>query len=221
MVELLSQAAVTRIYAGSRSGNVPRGNSITAFSFDLDNPASIREAVGLMADTPPNLVLVATGALILDDGSGPEKSFRHIEADTMSRVFWLNTIGPAVIARHVLPLFKRDQPNVFAALTARVGSISDNRLGGWHSYRASKAALNMLIKNFAIEVGRTHDRTSIIGLHPGTVDTRLSEPFKSNVPEKQLFSPEQSARHMLQVIEGLGPHNSGKVFDWKGEETPA
>ncbi|HCH93311.1 MAG TPA: C-factor, partial [Erythrobacter sp.] len=101
---------------------------------------------------------------------------------SMDEVFRLNTIGPALVAKHVLPLLPRDRRSVFAALSARVGSIGDNRIGGWHSYRASKAALNMLLKNFAIELGRTHKQAIVAGLHPGTVDSALSEPFQANLP---------------------------------------
>lgn len=220
LVGSLAQSGVGTIYAGSRSGNVTEGEAIAPFRFDLDEPSSLADAAEAMAANPPNLVLVATGVLTLDNGKGPEKTYRHLEAGTMSNVFLLNTIGPAMIARHILPILKRDARNVFAALSARVGSISDNRLGGWHSYRASKAALNMLIKNFAIEVSRTHDQTAVVGLHPGTVDTELSEPFQSNVPDKQLFSPEQSARYLLDIIEGIDADDSGKVYDWEGKQIP-
>ena len=110
---------------------------------------------------------------------------------------------------------------VFAALTARVGSIGDNRLGGWHAYRASKAALNMLIRNYGIEQARLNPDFIVAGLHPGTVDTALSHPFQKNVPDQQLFSPTESAKHLLRVIDGLTPADSGKCFDWAGKEIPA
>ena len=111
----------------------------------------------------------------------------------------------------------RAEPGIFAALSARVGSIGDNGLGGWHSYRASKAALNMLLKNFAIELGRTHPKAIVAGLHPGTVETGLSAPFQSNVPDGKLFTPEFSARKLLDVLANLCPEDSGYVFDWQGE----
>ena len=139
----------------------------------------------------------------------------------MEQAFRLNTIGPALIAKHVLPLLQRDRASIFAALSARVGSIGDNRLGGWHSYRASKAALNMLIRNFAIEMGRTHKQASIVGLHPGTVDTALSAPFQSGLPEGQLTQAEDAAQNLLSVLAGLSPEDSGKLFDWRGDEIPA
>ena len=132
-------------------------------------------------------------------------------------MLYLNTVGPALIAKHVLPLMPREGRSVFAALSARVGSIGDNRLGGWHSYRASKAALNMLVRNFAIEMGRTHKKAAIVGLHPGTVDTELSEPFQKGLPEGQLTDAVEAARNLLRVLDGVSPEDSGEVFDWKGE----
>jgi len=121
----------------------------------------------------------------------------------------------------VLPLMPRADRFVFAALSARVGSISDNGLGGWHSYRASKAALNMLIKNFALEMGRTHPAGVVVGLHPGTVDSALSEPFQSNLPDGQLTKPDDAADNLLGVLAGLGPEQSGQVFDFAGKVVPA
>ena len=205
------------VLAGSRGGRAPEGPGITPFAFDLDDEPGIAAAAESWRDAPPDLVIVATGVLTLANGSGPERSFRQIEADAMARILYLNTIGPALIAKHVLPLFARDAPATFAAISARVGSIGDNRIGGWHSYRASKAALNMLIRNFAIELGRTHRRAIAVGLHPGTVDTALSQPFQSNLPEGQLTMPQDSAANLLRVLNGLTPDDSGGVFDWKGE----
>ena len=135
----------------------------------------------------------------------------------MARVFHLNTIGPALVAKHFLPVLPRDRRSLFAALSARVGSIGDNRIGGWHSYRASKAALNMLIRNYAIELGRTHSQAVCVALHPGTVDTALSEPFQANLPEGQLTAPGQAARNLLDVLDGLGSEDSGQLFDWAGK----
>jgi NAD(P)-dependent dehydrogenase (short-subunit alcohol dehydrogenase family) len=134
----------------------------------------------------PQTVIVASGVLTLSDGSGPERTLRRLDAGAMAEVLQINLIGPAMIAKHILPLLPRDKRSVFAALSARVGSITDNGLGGWHSYRASKAGLNMLLKNFAIEMARTHPKAVIAGLHPGTVDTELSRPFQSGLAEGQL-----------------------------------
>ena len=216
----LTQALATQgvqVLAGSRTGQGPYLPGITPFAFDFDDEASIASAVEPWRDDPPDLVIVATGVLTLEDGTGPERSFKQIDADAMARVLHLNAIGPALVAKHVLPLFPRDAPATFAAISARVGSIGDNRIGGWHSYRASKAALNMLIRNFAIELGRTHKQAVAVGLHPGTVDTPLSEPFQSNLPEGQLTTPQESAANLLGVLDRLTPADSGNVFDWKGE----
>jgi len=216
LVQALAERNIP-VLAGSRSGKAPDFPGVTPFRFDFDDEASIAEAPKAWRDNPPNLVIVATGVLTLEDGTGPERSFKNLDAETMARVLHINTIGPALVAKHVLPLFPRDAPATFAAISARVGSIGDNRIGGWHSYRASKAALNMLVRNFAIELGRTHKQAVAVGLHPGTVDTPLSEPFQNNLPEGQLTAPGEAAASLLGVLERLTPDNSGDVFDYKGE----
>ena len=122
--------------------------------------------------------------------------------------------------KHFLPLMPRDRRAVFAALSARVGSIGDNRLGGWHSYRASKAALNMILKNLSIELARTHPQAVVAGLHPGTVDTALSVPFQKGVAADKLFTADYSASRLLAVLDGLTPADSGGVFAWDGARIP-
>lgn len=174
----------------------------------------------MMKATPPDLVIVASGVLTLADGTGPERSYKSLDPGAMAQIFAANTLGPALVAKHMLPLFARDRRCLFGALSARVGSIGDNRIGGWHSYRASKAALNMLLKNFAIELGRTHRQAIVAGLHPGTVDTALSEPFQSNLPQGQLTKAADAAKNLLAVIDGLTPDDSGGVFDWQGKRVP-
>ena len=156
------------------------------------------------------------GILHRGDALQPEKRLRDIDAAAMAEVLRVNTIGPATVARHFLPLMRRDTKSVFAAISARVGSIGDNRLGGWASYRASKAALNMLIKTFSIEHARTHPEGLCVALHPGTVDTDLSRPFQARVPQGKLFTPDDSAEKMLRVLDGLGAGDSGGVFAWDG-----
>ena len=132
----------------------------------------------------------------------------------------VSLIGPALVAQAFLPKLAKNKKTIFAALSARVGSISDNRLGGWHSYRASKAALNMLIKNFSIEVARKNKQAIIVGLHPGTVDSRLSKPFQKNVKPEHLFSADYSAKKLLQVIDQLTVKDSGGCFAWDGKKIP-
>ena len=156
--------------------------------------------------------------ILHDEGLTPEKSLRDLSAEKFQRIFEVNTVTPALIAKHFLPKLNREQTSIFAALSARVGSISDNQLGGWYAYRASKAALNMIIKNAAIEIGRRNKQAIIVGLHPGTVDSNLSKPFQGNVADGKLFTPEYSAEKLLDVLENLSPEQTGKCFAWDGQE---
>lgn len=209
------------LFIGSRTPGNLAGVPGTPFAFDLLNEASISAAAeALGPDGPFDLVFVATGVLKQDDAIDPEKSWRTINPDPMARVFAINTIGPALIGKHFLPLLARDRKSIFAVLSARVGSIADNHLGGWHSYRASKAALNMILRNFALELRNRNPQAIVAGLHPGTVDTSLSRPFQRNVSPGKLFSPEQSAGYMLGVLERLTPDESGRLFAWDGQEIP-
>lgn len=217
LVAELAQRGVQRIYAGSRSGDDPGAAGAVPFQFDLLDEVSIASAAATMQADPPQLVIVATGTLILPDGTGPEKSWRALDPAAMAQSYALNAIGPMLVARHMIPLLPRTDRGVFAALSARVGSIGDNRLGGWHSYRAAKAALNMLLKNLAIELARTHPRAVVAGLHPGTVDTGLSRTFQANVPPEKLFTPAISASHLMDVVERLLPQDSGGIFAWDGQ----
>jgi NAD(P)-dependent dehydrogenase (short-subunit alcohol dehydrogenase family) len=198
------------VHALSRSGT----------GLDLEDEDSIAAAASRVADgPPPDLVIVATG--VLHGDHQPERSYRALTAEHLVRDYRLNAIGPALVAKHMLPLMPRQDRGVFAALSARVGSIGDNRLGGWHAYRASKAALNMLIRNLAIEHGRTHKAGIVVGLHPGTVATDLSAPFQAGVAPQKLFTPEYSAEHLLRVASGLTAADSGGVFAWDGQRIPA
>ena len=186
---------------------------------DYGDEASIAAAAELAAEAGAgalDLVLVTTG--VLHSGStSPEKSLRDLSADKFEQIFAANTIAPALVAKHFLPKLSRERPAVFAAISARVGSISDNKLGGWYAYRASKAALNMVIKNAAIELNRRNKRAIVVGLHPGTVDSPLSKPFQANVAEGKLFTPEYSAQKLVHVLENLTPEHSGRCLAWDGE----
>ncbi|MDP3379002.1 MAG: SDR family NAD(P)-dependent oxidoreductase [Brevundimonas sp.] len=198
------------VHALSRSGT----------GLDLEDEASIAAAAARIAEgPPPALVIVATG--VLHGAHSPERTYRALTAEHLMRDYRLNAIGPALVAKHLLPLMPRESRGVFAALSARVGSIGDNRLGGWHAYRASKAALNMLIRNLAIEHGRTHKAGIVVGLHPGTVATDLSAPFQAGVAPEKLFTPEHSAAALLSVVNGLAPADSGGVFAWDGQRIAA
>jgi NAD(P)-dependent dehydrogenase (short-subunit alcohol dehydrogenase family) len=208
-----------RVFAVSRSGAEISGATNLAAEF-TDAEALARVADEIRAAGQVTLCLVASGMLSGPDLQ-PEKTYKSMSLAAFQRVFAANTFGPALIAAQMLPLMPKTERSVFAALSARVGSISDNRLGGWHAYRASKAALNMLIRNFAIEQARRAPGNICVGLHPGTVDTGLSRSFQSSVAEGKLFTPAQAAAYLLDVIEHLTPEDSGKCFDWAGKEVPA
>ncbi len=185
---------------------------------DYASESSIEQAaLQASANGPMDVVIVATGVLHTDDIQ-PEKSLREVSAEKLSYLFAANAIFPALVAKHILPKLSRDTRSVFAALSAHAGSISDNDIGGWYAYRASKAALNMLIKNAAIEIGRRNKQAVIVGLHPGTVDSDLSEPFKRSIPADKLFTPEFAVEKMLAVLDGLTPQHSGACFEWDGTE---
>ncbi len=213
---LIARGEHGHVFAVSRPGAPVDGAHALAADF-TDEAALARIADTLTQYGPLTLCLVASG-LLSNASVQPEKSFRTQSADAFETVFRANVIAPALIAKHMLPLLPKNERSVFAALSARVGSISDNQLGGWHAYRASKAALNMLLKNYALEMARRAPNAIIAGLHPGTVDTGLSKPFQSGVAPGKLFTPEKSATHLLDVCARLTPENSGKVFDWAGAE---
>jgi NAD(P)-dependent dehydrogenase (short-subunit alcohol dehydrogenase family) len=216
--QLAADARFTQVAAWSRSATAVPGGKVVSRTIDLRDEATIEAAARSLGEV--DLAIVATGMLHEADLK-PEKSWRSLEASAMFRAFEINTIGPALIAKHVLPLLPRDRRAVFAALSARVGSIGDNRLGGWHSYRASKAALNQLIRCFSIELSAKRPLAICVGLPPGTVDTALSKPFQAGVPGDRLFTADHSARRLLQVLDGLQPAQSGRVFDWAGAEVAA
>ncbi|HAJ47481.1 MAG TPA: C-factor [Alphaproteobacteria bacterium] len=204
------------VYAGARITLAPVPK-VQPFAFDLRDETSIAMAAQMMSEGGPlDLVIVATGVLHRE-GLKPEKTYRSLDADTMAAAFAVNAIGPALIAKHMLPLLARDRKAIFAAISARVGSISDNRLGGWHAYRASKAALNMLIRNFAIEQATRNKHALCVALHPGTVDTALSKPFQAGVAADKLFTPDHSAAAMLYVLDAATAERTGTLIAWEGQ----
>ena len=207
---------VRTVHALSRSVTAFDDDKIRPSILDLLDDASIAAAAQRVSeDGPLDLVIVATGILHQDELQ-PEKTLRDIDGSRMLDVLQVNTVGPAVVAKHFLPLMRRGARSVFAVLSARVGSIDDNRLGGWVSYRASKAALNMTMKTLAIEHARRWPDSVVASLHPGTVATGLSEPFRSRVPADKLFTPEVTAAHLLGVVDGLTPDDTGGFFAWDG-----
>ncbi len=182
---------------------------------EVTDEASVAEHIGAL-EGPFHRVLVVTGALEID-GHAPEKALKHLTAEGMATQFAVNTIGPALVMKHALALLPRDKPSVLAAMSARVGSIGDNKAGGWHSYRASKAALNQIIRGAAIELGRTHRQAVCVALHPGTVATPFTEKYLGRHPA---VPPGEAASNLLRVIDGLGPADSGQFFDWAGKPVP-
>lgn len=193
---------------------------------DLEDPPSVEAAAQTLASAYGlacfDVIINATG-LLHDAAAGlsPERKLAEIEAAHLARLFAVNATGPALIYRHFLPLLRKDKPALMAQLSARVGSISDNHLGGWYGYRAAKAAQNMITRNAALEWGRRHKQAVLVGLHPGTVATDLSAPFRGNVKASKLFTPDQSAGYLIAVMGGLTPADSGGVFDWDGQRVPA
>ena len=182
---------------------------------DLLSETSIAAAAAFInAQGTPRLIIDATGVL-QSKTIKPEKSWRELDAAQMAEAFAINAIGPALVMKHFLPLLPREGSCVFATLSARVGSIGDNRLGGWYSYRASKAALNQLVRTAAIELNRRAPKAICVALHPGTVDTGLSASFAKTGLDVQ--TPELAAARLLETIAGLAVGDSGGFFDYKGE----
>jgi NAD(P)-dependent dehydrogenase (short-subunit alcohol dehydrogenase family) len=221
LTSLLAQhPRVATLHAGSHRADVQPNAKVRPFRFGHEDETTIAAAVEqARADGPLHMVIVATG-MLHDETRGitPEKTWRHLSADTMARSFAVNAVLPGIIAKHALPALAKGDKAVFAALTARVGSISDNRLGGWHAYRAAKAALNQLIRTLSVELAAKNPSALCVGLHPGTVATAMSAPFQGNVPGERLFSPEQSAASLLSVLNALSPQGSGRAFAWDGSE---
>lgn len=217
VTRLASCPSVTSVHAFSRSAMNWSADNVTTGNIDLADEQSINAAAAIASrDGELDLVIVATGILWIDDSVRPEKTMKELDPATLATVFSVNTIGPALVAKHFLPTLRKRSKTTFAALSARVGSIGDNRLGGWYAYRASKSALNMLLKTLSIEHARLWPDSVVAGLHPGTVDTSLSRPFTGRTPQDKLFSADQSAGYLLDVIDGLKPADSGGVFAWDG-----
>lgn len=211
----IGQAFCRLLRADPNCASVRELSRSSSPALDLETPTSIAEAaVALAGEAPYQLILHTTG-LLHRDGIAPEKSLAAIEADALQAVFQVNALGPALVLRHFLPLL--DNQGAMAMLSAKVGSIGDNRLGGWYSYRASKAALNMLIKTASIEVRRNQPNAVLLALHPGTVNSRLSQPFRG----AEIGRPAaDAAQELLRVIDSLGPEASGGFHAYSGAELP-
>lgn len=205
---------------GSALADALSGTDLTTLSrsrdgFDLTDEASIADAAARIHGSF-DLIVDATGALEIA-GNGPEKALDDIDPGAMAAQFALNAIGPALLLKHFAPKLAKDRRAVFATLSARIGSIGDNRLGGWYSYRASKAALNQIVRTAAIEIARRRPQAVVLALHPGTVETALTARYLGHRPA---VTPAKAATNLLKVIAGLGPAESGGFFAWDGKPIP-
>jgi len=218
LVNIYKKNSDNQVYAFSRGYNYQRDANLIMDDIDILDEESIQKIVKkYFTESSIDILIIATG-LLHNEIIFPEKSIREISLKKFQTVFNINTFAPALIFKHFFNSISREKKSVFAAFSARVGSISDNKIGGWHSYRASKSALNMIIKNFSIEISRKYKNNIIVGLHPGTVDSKLSKPFQKNVPTEKLFSGEYSALKIVKVLDSLSIQDTGKCFDFNSLE---
>lgn len=215
----IGSALVGSLEECGRFGRVIGLSRSSTPALDVTDEASIEAALDAIADDehPLRLIVDATGFLH-DARFGPEKSWRHLDGDHLAHAFAVNAIGPALLIKHGLDRLPRDGKAVFATLSAKVGSIGDNRYGGWYAYRASKAALNQIVRTAAIELARKRKDALCVALHPGTTDTALSQPFGKE--GLHVRSPAESATNLLNAIDRLTPADSGGFFDDKGDALP-
>ncbi|MDJ0598666.1 MAG: SDR family NAD(P)-dependent oxidoreductase [Crocosphaera sp.] len=196
-------------------------SSLHLFQLDITEEEEIGNLAKRLKQDIANLHLVINCVGILhQDNIKPEKSLRHINTENLLTYFQVNSIASVLLAKHLLPFFRHSQRSIFAVISAKVGSIGDNYLGGWYGYRASKTALNMFMKTVSIEYKRTCPQTIIVTLHPGTTDTNLSKPFQKNVPPEKLFSVERTVNQLLNIIDNLTENDTGQFFSWDGTRLP-
>ena len=206
------------IHAISRQIIETKELAITPHKVDYRSEDSIQNtAHEVSRELPLDLVINATG-ILHDELVTPEKSLINLTSQSMQHLYEIDCIIPSMIAKYFVPKLNNESRSIFAALSARIGSISDNRLGGWYSYRAAKAALNMMIKTISIETKRSNQNAIIVGLHPGTVDSPLSKPFQKTLPKGQLFTPDFSITSMIKTLNQLTIKNTGRLFAFDGEE---
>ena len=227
--QLLERTPTSRVFATCRRPEAARAlaelsqgsdGRLRVLDMDVTDESTVAKAAQRFeAESGGTAHLILNVAGVLHGPSfGPEKKLAHVEPDALRTVFEVNAFGPLLVAKHFHRFLCHEERSVFASMSARVGSISDNRLGGWYAYRASKAAQNMITKTLAIELGRLAPGAIVVGLHPGTVDTELSKPFQRRVADGKLLSPERAVASLLDVIAQLGTEDSGRVFDFRGEE---
>lgn len=190
-------------------------------SMDVAHEEQVINGVSEIQTVTHKLHLVINCVGFLHEGTiQPEKSLKQIDSDHLLRYFQVNSISAILLAKHLFPLLNHAEKNIFATISAKIGSIGDNRLGGWYGYRASKAALNMLLKTASIEYSRKSKNTIIVMLHPGTTNTRLSKPFQRGVPAEKLFPVEKTVRQLIAVLAKVTPADNGAFFSWDGSRLP-
>lgn len=196
-------------------------SQLTILELDLLDEGSIEDAAQAVRRLHPRLHRIFNVAGVLHgDAFGPERRISEIDPEALHRVFAVNAFGPLLVAKHFAEMLRHDEPAVFASLSARVGSIEDNRKGGWYAYRGSKAAQNMFTKNLAIELGRRAKHLAVVALHPGTVATELSAPFTDRLDPERVFDVERAVEQLLKIADGLTPADTGRFFAWDGTAIP-
>ena len=216
---LLQSSATQKVFALSRTAYQSADPRVVAIQIDLESESSLIEAAAAcQIEGGFDLIINTIGMLHEGETIRPEKGLKELNPETMARLFRINTIGPALVMKHFSPLLARDRRAVIASLSARVGSISDNKAGGWYSYRASKAALNQFIRTAAIELAARRPHVICVGLHPGTVRSAMSEPFLQRYTKNEIFEADTSATALLSVVRELTPAQTGRIFAWDGQE---
>ncbi len=228
--QLLGEDRIAHLFASYRSKQTAESllslaseypGRLHLIQMDITDEEQIEKGVAVVKAIAPNLhIAINCVGLLHSDQQQPEKALRQLNAENLLSYFRVNSIGPALLAKHLLDLLKHSEPSIFASISAKIGSIGDNRIGGWYGYRASKAALNMFLKTAAIEYARRSPKTAIVMLHPGTTDTRLSKPFQRGVLPEKLFSTERTVTQLLSVLENVTIKDSGEFFSWDGSRLP-
>ena len=225
--KLLSSRDTRRVYASYRQASTSQDllaindSRLVTVSVDITDPSELKALADTLRSNgdQPDLVINAAG-ILHEQGIRPEKALGQCRQESLSRLFMVNSIGPLLLAKSIIPLMPKTGKSHFAVLSAMVGSITDNRLGGWYGYRASKAALNQFMRTLAIECRRSHPGLCVTAIHPGTTDTSLSQPFQSNVKPGKLYTTAQTAERIVRVVGAGQPEQSGRFVNWDGETLP-
>jgi NAD(P)-dependent dehydrogenase (short-subunit alcohol dehydrogenase family) len=226
----LRDPRVTRVIATHRQGadlqqlallSRQHGEKLSLHALDVADSSGLAEFAEFLKQQDGGIdVTIHAAGILHEETIGPEKSFTQCRPESLARMFQINSIGPLMTASALVSSQSRKRPFKFAALSAMVGSIGDNRLGGWYGYRASKTALNQFIKTLAVECRTRYPNASIVAIHPGTTDTDLSRPFQRGVKPGKLYTTEQTASRILRVIEAINPEQSGQFLNWDGSPIP-